>query len=512
MILALILVITGSIVSVSAEDFENDTSWIDLYDYAAAETSRNFSASSALAMMIYYNLPGRMRLYSFDFLVFITSSYIPELCIRTPSGTDVLMNRVQVSNKIYRYYVDAYSANYDEVDLVIRGSSGYAGSIISAKVSTSTKEYVSDIGTLSIDYVENDYTSTMSSAGSSVSYYTTVTQDTPYTLDLYSTNWKKYDYLEFVIETDGMSIDSIAGFHGNIGLDVQYNYFNSLYDGHTYLALRMDLTGLDRDSSIIPRIVVSGVVWDFFSVCLFGVTGYYDVDPPDPYIYWLGSIHAVLKYRLVEINNTISSGFGSVNGWLVGHFTNLKTWLSDGFTNVVNSVNTGFSNLSTSLNTHFNNLKDWLSTGFKSVTDKLDILINGTEDQQQSANDMENNFGSFNDSAGGYEEDAISGIQNNFGEVTAGFDFVNIATPMAFVATYLNGAFSSLGQYSIVIMLPLYIAAFLFILSRVPGGTKPVKHGDKELTPAEQESLAKFARKNADDGVEFSSISDVSNS
>lgn len=358
----------------SAEDFDYDSRWIDLFDYNVSRNRNIALYSSTGSGTFVLDMPARMRLYHVDILAHF-GSYAPDLLIRKPNGSEYLLTCSPLANGMYRYYGYIYAPNYDELIIIYRGNgsaSSYAGSFINVKVSTTVKDSFVNVGSFALQYDSTSYSGTMSAYNKSLTWAGSVSDSTVYSLQLSCADWRKYDYIDFVISTDGMTIDSISGIHGDSGIDIKYDYVDSPYDGHTYMVLRMDVSGLSRYFEYDPYIEISGLVYDSFGVTLSGVTGHVEVETPDPYIYWLSEIHSILSDQFQSVADLLSS----VN------------------TNIVTMTDKLYSRLSTG----FDSVTGWLykvnvslTDGFQSVVDKLDTLVNGTEEQQQAAEEFKNN-------------------------------------------------------------------------------------------------------------------------
>ena len=407
--------------SSSAEEFENTGGWLNLYDYNPS-MNRNFATSAGATKEYVFDLPARMRLYDIDIVMFATNG-APDVSVLKGNGQTVLLNKATFGNNMVRYYGSIYYTNYDNVTLLIGDSVSHSGSIISATVCSAVSTSYSEIGSFRFqggNYNNPiDQTVTMVSSTAAANFVIGGLDFDPYKINFTAPNWIRYDYMDFIISLDGVSVDSISAYHKGRAINVDYELVNGTYSSYYYLVIRLDLTGLDREVSDLPTISITGQQSDSVGISLVSVKGVLNYDVPNPYLHWLSEIHVLLSNNLLSIQKSIAT----LNSNIVSKLDILKTTISTMNTNIgakldtlktnvttmnsnlgskldsiSSSISTGFINLGNlfsaeatstrnSISKHFTNLQNWLSSGFKSVTDKLDILINGSVEQQESAED-----------------------------------------------------------------------------------------------------------------------------
>jgi len=410
MILALLLVITGSAVSASAEEYDNTTGWINLFDYNPT-LNRNFTSYAGVTREYVIDMPARMRLFDVDIVMFCNGGF-PEVSVLTPNGSTITLTKVALSANMVRYYGYIYNANYDELVLNIDDTVGHSGTILSVSASTVVGNNYGEIGSMRFHYPnydnEIDQTVTMSSASNSAHIATSNVDFDDYIIQLSCPNWKRYDSIDFVVQFDGVSIDSISASYDSVGIDVDYEYIAAPYSSLVYLVLRMDLTGINRSKASTPKISITGQTGETIGLSLVSVRGHLILDEPDPYLHWLNQIHNDLSVYLTTLHNdltSISSILTSMSKDLSTKLNTLNTSISSMNTNLagkLTSIYTATSNMATDLSSkltginnnlgyQFSRLDVWLSSGFKSVTDKLDQLINGSQEQQAAAEEFKDN-------------------------------------------------------------------------------------------------------------------------
>lgn len=446
MILALLLVITGSAISASAEEYDNTSGWINVFDYNPTH-NRNFESYAGQTRTYVLDMPARMRLFDVDVVMFCNGGF-PNLSVLTPNGRIIELTKTPLSANMVRYYGYIYDSNYDELVFLIDDSVSHSGSFISVSASTVVGNNYGEIGSMRFHYPdydnEIDQTVTMSSASKSAHIATANVYFDDYIIELSCPNWKRYDSIDFVVSFDGVSIDSISASYDSVGIDVDYEYVEAPSSSLVQLVLRMDLTGINRSKASTPKIKITGQTAEAVGLSLVSVRGHLILDDPDPYIHWLSEIHGVLtKYlsnihddltsigeilnnmsedlslKLTTLNSSITSmntdlanklitlnaSISSMNTNMANMLTTLNTSITSMNTNLagkLTSIHTAISNMATDLSSkltginnnigfQFGQLQDWLSSGFKSVTDKLDVLINGSQEQQAAAEEFKGN-------------------------------------------------------------------------------------------------------------------------
>lgn len=85
-----------------------------------------------------------------------------------------------------------------------------------------------------------------------------------------------------------------------------------------------------------------------------------------------------------------------------------------------------------------------------------------------------------------YEKQHQTVLQNGVGTLQASSNIGNFATALAFVGNYTTSTFNSLGDYQVVITLPLVIGLIMFLASRSMGDTKPTKSDKSVQRQADQ--------------------------
>ena len=152
---------------------------------------------------------------------------------------------------------------------------------------------------------------------------TDVFDETHFSCYIWSDDWRKYDYLEFQLLLDVLSITSVtASFESmNVPFDVSYISSDSLDGNYYYVSIRMDLRSLDRTSTEYPFIVLMGrLELDTLNGISFSsASGFVEVNNFDPVTYFLRNIFTSIKNGFSGlsswISNQTSAITGSISSW-----------------------------------------------------------------------------------------------------------------------------------------------------------------------------------------------------
>lgn len=372
--LAVALLTSFMVFPVSAAGMEDTSGWYNVLDYTQVNTGSNtnrfgFTGSHTISL----TLPNVSKLCYVDFLLRVNEPLYATV-VRT-SNKKFKLNCVDVGDGIYRYWGYINAVNYQTLDILFEGSQGvtYNCELLTCNVTNILRDSYADIGVLSYDIQGYDYISKkMSSINSPVNIRVENNNDpsTFYILNVSCPEWVKYDYIDFTFTLVAQSISSISACQGGTILDVDYTLIEGGVDEVTQsnkylICLRLDLTGVNRSAVTIPEITIRGTKGIYLDATLSRVTGHIEVDPVNPLLYFFD-----------HLENHISVCFATLYSRLDTYYSNLRSVLVD---------------IRSAINTQFGKLKGWLEDGFQSVVDKLDLLVNGSEEQQAAADQFNDN-------------------------------------------------------------------------------------------------------------------------
>lgn len=427
MILALFLVITCSSISVSASDNSDlNDNWFSLFDYN--DTSRDYTIYAGGTSIKDFEFPSTRRLYYVDIVIFDTNGADLNVVFSNASGSEQYnLTSQRIKPNYFRFYGYVYAPTYGALQLILSSKTNvkHVGSIVSCKVNPFGSNSTLDRLSYSC-YLDNILTASgrMGSSLTPISFYHNSNLISEFKLEVYCENYKSYDFIDYVISTFGVSINSVTCISGSKYIPVDFTYQSSFVaeDGLTYSIYRIDLTSFNRNTDDIPKLIFTGLTSNEVTsgFILHSMTGYFTSDFVDPEIYWLQNISNLIDvwglslygineyvyYTLEEIVDfaesisvnvdwtytLIENGFSSINLTL-NNLTELMTFklldiyysildmsydLSDKLTTINTTLTSKFDSTISTIKAQFENLEGWLSTGFESVVDSVSLQSKNT--------------------------------------------------------------------------------------------------------------------------------------
>lgn len=475
LILALVMVFTGT---ASADD-SNVGGWINLLDYTTFfNGTNNGSVSNGSTYTI--SLPYLMYVRNIDIVLYSRTA------ISGISVAGSAMTVVSIGNNLYRCYGDL-SARYESLDLVFTLSSSSVVEFYQFNVSAASNLHYADVAIATYD--GSSYAMSSSASYASVPLVDGV-------VSLYCANWKRYDYVDFVIRTlDGTGISSVSADINGVALPVETSILGNfdLYEDATvgemattdqYVVIRVDLRGLDRSLLSTPYVYISG---EFNYLYLYRCTGYVITDPVNPTLYYfqnlsnvIANCFAVLQARQdaafqdqVQFHSDMISGFQELQTSIVE-----RIGLMD--SNLASKLNYIY-NILVSMDSHILNFMSSMESWFSTVSGKLDQLIGGTtegDELSQGAEDLGESVDQIQD----YEQSQQAVLDISLPEIQASVAITGFTAALAFVQRYINLGWSGIGDLSIIYTMPIFIGLFFVICGRVSGRTRVREdHWPKEL-------------------------------
>lgn len=364
--------IFGGAVHASAADLADKAGWINLLDYTTVESASNFFVVSG-TKEVTVALPYQTNLFYVDMVLYVNGSGLTSATAMWNSvSNSTSLDIYSLGNGLFRVYGSVPSGNYSNFKFSLTSSGTSYVTCQSLRVCTVSRTLTPETGYI---YADGATQVEMSSPGKMISYIAYAEGGASgYGVEAVrfnSRNWYKYDCVEYIFQVVCYDINVIFAEVGSYSCPVELTYFQNDNDtggsrmGNYYVIASVDLSGVPRDLAYdLSLAVTCGVTTTQCDIYLHDVYGITYIEPPSPLRYWFTSL-----------------------------FGNLSTW----FTNVINTVNTGFSNVG-----------NWLSTGFESVVNKLDVLVNGTQEQQNAADNIQGAVDDYNNQMQGIERPDIS--------------------------------------------------------------------------------------------------------
>lgn len=488
--LALILCFCAWAQPVSAS---SDSGYIEVLDYGSAleygANSKLFNGSTSIEFT--YDLPDRVTVEYVDILFTFTSSGTVGVSLYRSSSFQSL-TVVKVLGNVFRAYGSVSSFFADEIKLKFENpAANNRISIESIRLGRSSFSYTeldaycdisADGFTDTIHYVPTDTVNHRMFEG------TTDYLNVGFNLYIYCNEWKRFDYLDFLLYLEIDSISAISCVYGGSSVPITINYIDndSMVVGTYTVSIRMDLTGLDRSIDDYPMIMVSGNVAQqkINLISMLGCVGHVNLSLLDPDTYWHSKIVStfqtyiqnqtnslVSEFSALEsineagfknvvtavgkvttavgnLNTTVSTGFTNINSWISAqttaiqlefssfktslslHFSNLNSWITAQTTAIENAISTQTSNIKTALRTHFQNLDQWIET----QTDTLVTTIKGDasagDDFQDDVADKDDELDQMQDVMDSVTRPALDKIDVSVDSYVTQADVTTLTSPL----------------------------------------------------------------------------------
>lgn len=457
-ILVLVLFIFTLAVPCAAADNVQNENLFNVLDYCTPNNSGGILATVPYHGTVEFDMGVNVPFYGFDCVIAVSGAGVPTNPRIEVNNTFLPLTLITIgpglyrlySSNLYGYAKSTFRLWFDNTDIMYVGFQTCKIKTVNVNVFTaaSALRYSINAGTFKTKANAGSTVSTESFGSSAIHY--------PYAAYVDLTDWKKYDYMEFYLEVNANSIDSIVASHNNKALPFSVSIYEMSSDGSVIDSGSFDVTDgvITSNGSYIDTEIGSGEYSDdvengftFDSVIdgLWGTTEYYFKDPNNTvFIYVTVDLRGVDR-SLDAVPTVFIRGTGALR-------SNNKITQSrcSGYIEV-NSVSP-------------------LNKFFSSVTDLLKKLIGGSEDGASLSNTSGSMEVGFN-KVQTFEESNAYVFEENFDDVTVTIDngVGSFGTALRFLQQVINQVFIGLGDVSIIYYLPLFLGLFFFICSRVPG-------------------------------------------
>lgn len=410
--------ITVTAPSAAAADSVGTHGWINILDYGTLFDGSNFTV---VAGNKYFGvgLPFQTNLYRIDMVLALAGDPLSLVQAVWPNTGDASnLSIVDLGNGLVRVFGAMPGGNYTGFDLRFYSHGTSYITFESVRVSTVHHTSTRDVGYIQYEGQRVQ----MSSPYNSASMTPTLTGGQGlYTAIFGVPNWYKYDTVYVCFQIVAENITSIVADVGGYIIEPDITYLQTEMDGYGnyFVFALVDVSNLPESTNGDLIFVVRGTQDDgYLPLYIHEVTGYVDVTPPSPLVYWFTSL-----------------------------FSKLGSW----FDGVRNTVSTGFSNLA-----------NWLSSGFQSVVDKLDELINDSSDG--TSEQIKDDLGSVGD----FEDRYHYTVEGNWGDVSGSLDQVvggsNFIGAASFYSDIVQTIFESVPDYGVVLTAVLCVSVVFSLL------------------------------------------------
>lgn len=375
-------------VPAKAEEVDDLSSMFQVLDYGypIGYKSNYISLSpvdTETRFTIRYANPGGHYLYYYD-IIFRTDDTSPEIS----SGYEWL-TVVSLGNGYYRAYgrQDRSSGNcyfhfnYDDGTYI---------EILSFKVSNVQMEsydtsvrgqgiaYASVNKTLNIHYYSGSSLIQTTWNYSSFEDYSSNGYDGSYYMNFSFDEWEAYDYVDINLSIFAKDVTSVSAYFGGDAIPFEVStYDNGTGSSIFVLAVRLDLTGLDRGSGNVPYITVTGT--GFYegtnAVTVRYANGYVLVPEPSTWSYWFTQLGGWISAQTASLISGLETLGSNVSLWISSQTASFLTGLDTLGTNIDTWIKAQTESLRTRLGTVISTIND-LGTNIQTwIAEQTDSLM-----------------------------------------------------------------------------------------------------------------------------------------
>lgn len=344
-IFALILaLVTVFVLPVSADDFDNLDGWMNVLEYDTVNSSGSNTFTNSGEFVAKFYFPYQTSLGTIDAVIWSSRSFT------VTNNNDDPLTVTYLGSNLYRVYGSSPNWHSSYLYLKFVVSSSASMQIKSLYMANSNYIHVTEVGTLTVG--SSSYT--MASSTSSVTHNFSESgisgYGQSYRAFFSSSNWKKYDYLDFYIRAWVGSLDSISCSFAGIAVPCSYSYIASddwEFSNYYNLLVRVDVRGLDRSKTDVPMLLLSGVceIGDEQFISLTQVNGYVVTDPMSP-----------LMYYFTQIQSRLDAAFADQMDFYVDNLAALQQ-IASNISSGINTLSMGINSMSQSISTRIDTFR-----------------------------------------------------------------------------------------------------------------------------------------------------------
>ena len=154
--------------------------------------------------------------------------------------------------------------------------------------------------------------------------------DRTFSFTCYSPDWYKYDYLDFQVIASVSEFTSISAVFGETAIPFTVSkIFPANTDGNSYcISVRLDLRGLDRNSSDVPEVTIVGQSnYDGANgFQLAGCSGYIIQRDINPLFYYFKKLTSDISSFFSNLGSTVSTWGQNVFNAVTSVGSKIETW------------------------------------------------------------------------------------------------------------------------------------------------------------------------------------------
>lgn len=416
-VVSISLVIAAIAVPASASTYEDR--WVNVLDYATANNSGSNGFALTTGGTVSYTLPSSHIVQDID-IVFRCNRGVNDVSVVLNASKSFKLNLQAVGDGIYRAWGNCSAYGFTTIQLKFTLGTTVESyfDMLQFRISSQNSDFYHVPATISKSTSVSGPSS--HSAGSDTTAFT-FTSTGEWSLNVAVSEWVKYDYINFAFSSKNIVVGSISAYIGDRSVDVNIESFDGdPYGSYTDMITGfLDIRGIEKHYSNDLVIALTGTCTSTSGsqLWLSWLNGSVSVVAINPFIYFF-----------TTLGNTIKNGFASVGQWFTGLIDNLGDW-------------------------------------FDSVLAKLDEFINGSEEQQQAAEDFKENANEQSSAISG----AVDAMDVDRSEINTDVSVSGITGGLDF--SYFNSAMLTVTSSSTVYQL-LIMTAALMLVSYVLFGKK----------------------------------------
>ena len=377
------------LIPVSASDVDNSAAWVNVLDYATLNDSGSNYIRFNNSVTVRYDTGIQTLVHFVDIVVNSSGADITSASINGNSLTVIALD-----SQVFRIYGAISYITSGFYDLTFNSSGDTHVDIMQFHVSGQWRLMYDEIGTLSVG--SNSYT--MTSSVSAVKHTFSGDNFSTFTANVYCSNWKKYDFVDFYVTCFAEGLDSIAArFNGlDVPIDVSYlggSTGTSAAESNNKIMIRMDVRGLDRTIVNYPFIELAGVAGPNNNnmIVLVKVTGSVVADSVDPFLHYF-RIYADSQFSYYDsiisaqqqMYTLVSSGLRSLSADITAASSFVAKEILDLRTSLITKISSFQTSMETYLHALPRRIAEEISKVFKPSEGKFEAA---KEESQELAED-----------------------------------------------------------------------------------------------------------------------------
>lgn len=329
-------------VPVSAAEVESQA-YLDLLEYSTANNSGTNYFDFKTSTSVQYAIPFQGELDYIDLVVYCSGA-TPSSVYAGPAGDPFnSLSVTHINGSYYRVYGKIYpqALSVLEIKFNTNSTSHSWYTIFSLKVGllgssvTDIDAYCSIRATGIDEQIHFVPTDTINYR---IFESTTTVNDTWFDSKVWTTNWKKFDYIDFQLFFGVYNITSITATMGsvNVPIEVSYTDGTTLNGNNYYVTIRMDVSSLDRSSSDYPVINITGRLntGGDNSVDFINCAGFLALQRDHTLLHYFGLIKTWITDQTSLLQALINNFKSSVNS----NFSSLGSWITSQTNSIVDAI------------------------------------------------------------------------------------------------------------------------------------------------------------------------------